>query len=396
MKDRIPYYYKKFSCIGPNCEDTCCKNWNIGIDQESYRHYRKIPGAFGRQLRKEIDPQHRVFRLHGGECGLLDADGLCQIQKELGHGSLCRACRMYPRHVEDFGVLREWMLSMSCPEAARVILADETQGAGIVRGREESAGHADLPWLLEARHAVIRILKNREVSWEQRQAMALAFAHDLQRHLAFEEKGNAAESQTSRTLRCQSVVRTLAERYLDSHAPVRFGTNIRPFCGQFREARIRMAAWMRELQNLEAVLPGWNRKIGNLCTKLYHRQGWEDAMALEHRFSREASCFQQEWENLTLYFIYTWFLGALYDGNLYGKVKLALASSQMIREWCLFRFAKTGQMTAGEIVAAAYRFSRGIENSDENMNGLEHLTDCSPLFSLQSMMLVICKNVTIP
>ena len=54
----------------------------------------------------------------------------CDIFRELGKDGLCKACRDYPRHREDYGKLQEFMLSMSCPEAARLILEDETQGAG--------------------------------------------------------------------------------------------------------------------------------------------------------------------------------------------------------------------------------------------------------------------------
>ena len=37
--------------------------------------------------------------------------------------SLCDTCRMYPRHTEEYEGLRELSLSLSCPEAARIILS---------------------------------------------------------------------------------------------------------------------------------------------------------------------------------------------------------------------------------------------------------------------------------
>ena len=40
----------------------------------------------------------------------------------LGEKSLCRTCKMYPRHVEEFEDVREMTLSVSCPEVARILL----------------------------------------------------------------------------------------------------------------------------------------------------------------------------------------------------------------------------------------------------------------------------------
>lgn len=36
-----PSYLYKFSCIGSDCEDTCCSGWKIIVDQESYKKYQK-------------------------------------------------------------------------------------------------------------------------------------------------------------------------------------------------------------------------------------------------------------------------------------------------------------------------------------------------------------------
>ena len=43
-----------------------------------------------------------------------------------------------------------------------------------------------------------------------------------------------------------------------------------------------------------------------------------------------------------------------------------------------------------DLVAAAYRYSRQVENSDENLERLEHLLADSPLYSLSSMLTVLC------
>ena len=36
MKVACPTYFKKFSCIGGKCENTCCKAWDIEIDKNTF------------------------------------------------------------------------------------------------------------------------------------------------------------------------------------------------------------------------------------------------------------------------------------------------------------------------------------------------------------------------
>ena len=88
-----------------------------------------------------------------------------------------------------------------------------------------------------------------------------------------------------------------------------------------------------------------------------------------------------------------WLLGAVYDDDIYGKVKLTVFSSLVIREWCLFQYRKTGRIRERELAAAAYRYSREVENSDANLEMLEGRLADSPLYSLSSMLTVLCGRM---
>lgn len=61
-------------------------------------------------------------RMNGGAAFLND-ENLCDLYKALGPDALCDTCRLYPRHTEEFEGLRELSLSLSCPEAAKIILS---------------------------------------------------------------------------------------------------------------------------------------------------------------------------------------------------------------------------------------------------------------------------------
>jgi lysine-N-methylase len=420
MRYHIPHYYKKFSCIGSACEDTCCAGWNIEIDDRSMETYLHTPGAFGAWLKSGIDRATQSFRLKGRNCAFLNQDGLCDIYRELGKEKLCDTCRHYPRHMEDYGTLQEISLSLSCPEAARVILGDAYQcavkqkietedelvGEMSEAGAVEVTNHVvkveddpkytkspwtDLKWLERARHTMICIIRDRSIVWYQRLAMVTAYAHDLQNHW---DRIRAHEEDDERqTARMTEAEKELTARYLDPAAAARFADKLAPYENQSFERMIRIAAWMREAQELEPVLDHWKAKQGRICTKLYNELSWQEYAAAGKDFSKEAAALEQEWENLVIYFMHVYVLGSLYDADFYDKVKLVVFSSMIIREWCFYRYVCTGVLNRETLVAAAYRYSREVENSDANLDQLETAFLENPLFELDSMLKVICGNV---
>lgn len=398
MKYRMPDYYDSFVCIGADCEDTCCKGWQIAIDEESYQNYRKVPGAFGERLREKIDKKSRRFQLNGRCCSFLREDGLCDIYKELGKESLCETCRTYPRHMEDYGEVRERMLSLTCPEAARILLnadwkADwEETKEDIERSEKELRQDPDpqlFSCIQKMRKTILCLMENKDIGLYDRFAMILSYAHDIQRHFdMIYDVSRKTEGIADDVWRRQCLER-ISKRYLGKGAAKRFEEKLNPFKEKKNECYIRRFAMMRLLTALEPVLHHWEEKQGTICTSLYHRRTREEYEALEENFAQISAQYENEWSNLFLYFIHTYLPGGCYDEDVYDKVKLAVFSVVIIREWCLFRYEKTGIMDRDTIVAAAYRYAREVENSDENLERLEQHFQEDLSFHLKAMLVVL-------
>lgn len=127
MKKYYPYYYDKFTCIADKCPDSCCKAWEIVIDDETYERYLEINGDIGDRIRKSIitdEDGDRCFKLSDGRCPFLNEKGLCDIHIELGEELTSKICRDHPRFIEEYDGFTEISLSLSCPEAARIILSE--------------------------------------------------------------------------------------------------------------------------------------------------------------------------------------------------------------------------------------------------------------------------------
>ena len=190
MQYTIPHYYKKFSCTAGACPDTCCAGWQIQIDDTTLRKYRKMKGPLGSRLLNEIDWKEKCFRRYNGRCAFLNEENLCDLYLEGGESrAFCRTCRMYPRHVEEFEGLREISLSLSCPEAARIILNLE-EPVRFLHGenprRRET--YRDFDYLLftklmDARAVIFHILQNREQPLPLRMFLLLSLSHDLQQRI---------------------------------------------------------------------------------------------------------------------------------------------------------------------------------------------------------------------
>lgn len=117
-----PSYYKKFVCIADKCKNSCCIDWEIAIDGETYEKYRRIGGELTENI-TESDGC-RCFELKDGRCPHLTDSGLCDIIINHGDGYLAEICREHPRFYNDVSGRREAGLGLVCEEAARIILTD--------------------------------------------------------------------------------------------------------------------------------------------------------------------------------------------------------------------------------------------------------------------------------
>lgn len=172
MNHVCPEVCLRFQCTAAACRHTCCRGWEIDIDEDALARYRSVPGSFGARLRSAVvcDEQGAHFRLTAQEaCPLLRADGLCELILTLGQDSLCQICRDHPRFRNFFSDREEWGLGLCCEEAARLILSDPAP-MRLLSGGEESLT-AEEEWILASRERCIALMQDRSlpihVRWEQ-------------------------------------------------------------------------------------------------------------------------------------------------------------------------------------------------------------------------------------
>ena len=296
MEFTFPNYYKEFSCIAGSCPDTCCAGWQIVIDNKTLKKYQHFKGPFHNRLHNDIDWKEHVFRQYNRRCAFLNEENLCDIYTEAGPKMLCDTCRNYPRHIEEFEGLREISLSLSCPEAARILLSQKEK----VHSRMNT-------------------------------------------------------SDTSKDL--------------------------------FKKM------WKTVVPEMEVLRPGWQEYLKNCLTPLYNRNTdpQSDSGNLYSWQKSEFDFSYPDWqiqeEQLLVYWIYTYFCGAVYDDEIFAKVKMAVVCTLFIHELNVGTYLKNNrQFKLDDQIRICYQFSRELEHSDLNLNRFEELMSEKEIFSFENLL----------
>lgn len=122
MKIIVPDYYKEFKCIADKCQHTCCKGWEVEIDDVSLERYSDI--AYINEKIERTDDNH--FKLIEDEkCPFLLESGLCDMIVIYGEEMICQTCADHPRFRNFWTDRIEMGLGLVCEEAARIILSRE-------------------------------------------------------------------------------------------------------------------------------------------------------------------------------------------------------------------------------------------------------------------------------
>ena len=369
MRYVIPDYYKEFQCTADGCEDTCCAGWQIMIDKRSLGKYRRVHGEFGRRLRRSVDWKEGCFhQSKENRCAFLNQENLCDLYTELGKKNLCKTCKNYPRHIEEFENVREITLSVSCPEVAKILMNRNTPVKFLAYEKEGEEEYEDFdPFLYsilaDGREVMLRIMQNREIGLDERMILVLGLARDMQRRVNRGELFSCEE---------------LFERYESDEAKAfaeRKGNDItigkkyrfsrKMFRALFRLERLR-SDWKPYLIETEALL----FSKGEDEYEKMHREfeGWLQSSS----FSWEIKA-----EQIMVYFVFTYFCGAVYDGHISAKAEVSAISVFLIYEMLLARWIKNGKVLDHEDAAwIVYRYSREVEHSDENLKRVEKYFSC--------------------
>lgn len=345
--------YKEFTCVANNCPDTCCSGWLIEIDENSLERFEEVSKS-DNDFKSRIDfKNHCFYQAENKDCSFLLDSGFCKMQKEHGESMLCYTCDMFPRHVEEFPDVREYSLSASCPEVAKAMvlkkeylsfttLTDDEEDPDSIEDYED---YNDLLYekLLLLRERIIEVLKC-DACFEDKAAIILDNMQSVQEDLDigfYDGVENAFEENIKSPLDCRQEKYELDD-YL-SDFEVLFELEV---------LRAEFVCWAKQsVKNIENV------------------QGAVESFA---EFEKTYPQMDLVECNIAIYFIFTYFCGAVYDGYVYSAAKLAVFSARMIKLLCFAQWLESGKVEMDKIL---YKYCREVENSTENIRILVQSLD---------------------
>ena len=383
MKIRVPEYFKDFKCIASDCEDTCCAGWGIVIDDETYSKYQKVDGVFGDRLKSEIvhDAGENIFVLKGNDCPFLNENKLCDIYNELGEEGLCYTCRQYPRYLEEFGSLREIGISLSCPEAARIILRDSKKAIfELSENDEEVNGYNDINArlyieLMQCRKIIFDILQDRNLELNIRASLVLLFTKEIQDKIDENEIGD---------------IKSVREKYIQKNFINEIVEKLEEYRNKEDYKYSNMQEYFNLFKNLKHINP--NDPLGLDDAIRYFWQSEEDKeiyLAKNKDFNNYYEKSMYKFEHILVYFIFRYFMKAVFDYDVSAKVKTAIVSYLMIKELCIVRFTEEGELTNADIVDIAHMYSKDVEHLEENIESLAELFETNEVFAVEEMIVTL-------
>lgn len=383
MKIRVPEYFKDFKCIASKCEDTCCAGWGIVIDDVTYDRYKNVQGKFGERLRSEIvhEAGENIFVLKGNNCPFLNKEKTCDIYINIGEENLCYTCQQYPRYTEEFGSLREIGISLSCPEAARIMLNNDKKVTFELSENEEVvSSYNDINAqlfieLLQSRNIVMDMLQDRDIDLRKRVALALLFVDEIQ------EKIDESEIKEIKYVREKYSDKFFLEELLEKLEEYKDNEGIK---------YDNIQEYFNVFRDLKHITPNDPLGLNDVVRYFWQADEDEELYILKHKeFVEYYEDKIYKFENILVYFVFRYFMKAVFDYDALAKIKTAIISYMMIRELAVVRYIENNEFTDEDMVDIAHTYSKDIEHLEENIEALAELFETNEVFDIEEMVMAL-------
>lgn len=384
MKVRVPDYYDNFKCIAGACTDTCCAGWQVDVDDDSFAYYKTIEGSFGELLHsvmvegKKGEEGQFIIR-PDGRCPFLNDGNLCDLYTALGKEALCRTCEQYPRFTTEYGNIRETGIALSCITAAELILKDN-RTPGFVEFEDKEAYpqlnniDAELYFaLVKARDRIYEICADRKYDIWDRMTAVTFFATDLQKNIR-------------KITDFQKITDKYTDEYIEAaltaaHRETFTESDICDIYKKYYYSYLKLVIIKKEWPKLvdevydSVLVPGHN-ELGRI-------------------FSEYSKEFGYELENAFTYFIYRYFLKAVFDKDVLTKVKIAVVSVLLIYQCEIAEFISKGKkLTFDDRVNIMHLYSREVEHSEENFEKMCRNFRKMRVYSTKNLVTLLQANRT--
>lgn len=323
------------------------------IDEDSLDKYDSTDGELGDMLNSSIDWLEGAFmQKNNRDCACLNENGLCDLICAAGDDILCDTCRLYPRHVEEYEDLREWSLSLSCPVAAHMLCEmDSYMDFDIVDDDEDDpleGEFEDFDFILfsklqDARDLFFEIIKNENIDFY----MALAVILELSKRL--QESYDSGDYFT---------MDDIIEDYRSNPGSIGDVSAVSPVSF--------VTDHMEVMDSLEILSDDWSDYLDFVSVLETGATPGNDF--IENISENKLFLIRK---NILISLLYTYFLGSIYTGMIYGVTKMCIFACIYADTLAACKSLDLGHpISLSEYEEILYKYSRETEHSDLNINAM--------------------------
>lgn len=374
MKIRFirPDYYDGFVCIADKCHNNCCEGgWIVEISGDTIEAYKETDKATGSKIMDTVCKDEEgdwCFKLEDGKCPHLDEKGLCTIYQKYGEKYMGVVCREFPRHTIYYGSTKEMGIGLGCEEAVRIMLEKKTAFSLKESMEDIPEDNADFEneaedevfseIISEARNKIFEMLYDKTYSFEDRIKNILEYGENLQEAVNEEEYDamKAALSYKPSVLRSQ--------REYDEQETEEISEALTDVYGSLEILNTEWADIMEEIAD----------------------NGLTGRQAVFDNIENGENIPQQ----LMSYFIFRYFMRAVYDYNVSDKIRLCVSDFLILRSMMEVCQKKEGRKLAvSDLTQLISMYSREVEYSDDNVEAVCEELNFGDTFSASNLAKLI-------
>jgi lysine-N-methylase len=335
-------YAERFHCLAGNCPDSCCTGWEIVVDAQTLQTYQTCSEAIGETIRQNLthnEEQEWIFRnRENGDCPFWNQQQLCDLQIQAGDALLCETCRQFPRIPQDYTFFIEHVLSLACPEAARLILTQEEPFQAIETDDQQPVTVSDtaLPYSMDhmeclqyTRSVLLRLLQTTSIPLSDALLYGLHYVQRLQDWI---------DEKTEDFPTLQPIPATPDFLYTPA---------LQQAYASMEWLTPQWADWMQQIQD--------------------HPVTENDFI----RFQQIASDFVPAFRNFCSYALFLFWLQAIQDGDVLLQYQKLMAALHQIATVSAWKLRETGTYTIADCILIVQRYAKEILHCAENMERLQ-------------------------
>ena len=124
-----------------------------------------------------------------------------------------------------------------------------------------------------------------------------------------------------------------------------------------------------------------------------YEKGCATYLDQELQWKERSEEWETEYEQILVYFLFTYFCGAVYDGDVMRKVQMAVESVLILSELGMAAWMQEGTLpTFEDRMRLAWRYSRELEHSDPNLVAMERVLGEWPEYGFEPMLLQLLAH----